>query len=206
MWGLIFMTEFAFAVATFVYALTQDEILDNQSLFNQCSCVAGAFIMASLWSALFAEERKWTFVLSSVLLVVTAVIATAGAVVSKPFFVHEWYVVFGGIATTFFSGWTIVAAGLSVGITTRVYNHGMDAAERKESKSSLWPLVLSVLTAILAIVLANPIFPVPLLLTLPFVPGVLKDWKVWVPAIVCVAGVALGAVMVFVYREALYPF
>lgn len=162
--------------------------------------------MASVWSSLFSEEKKWTFVLSSVLLVVTAFVATAGAVVSKPFFVNEWYVILGGVSTTFFSGWTIVASGLSVGITTRAYNHGIDAVERKEPTASFWPLVLSILTAILAIVLANPIFPIPLLLTLPFVPGVFKDWKIWVPAIVCAVGIGMGSGMVAVYRSAGYPF
>ena len=208
MWSVIFTTQFAFAVAALVNALQQHEVRDVVSLFNQSACVCGALLMASLWSPLFTEERNWTFVLASILLVVTAAMTTTAAVVSKPFFVDEWYTTFGGISTTFFAGWVLVAAGLSVGIVTRINNRGMNAPESKDTTgtTSYFPLVLSVITAVLAIVFGNPVFPVPLLLTLPFVPGLLNDWRIWVPAIVCVVGIGIGIAMVYVYRESGYPF
>jgi hypothetical protein len=208
MWFIIFTTQFAFAVAALVNALQQHEVRDPVSLFNQSACVAGALLMASLWSPLFVEERNWTFVLASILLVVTSVMTTTAAVVSKPFFVNEWFTIFGGISTTFFAGWTSIAAGLSTGIVTRIHNRGMNAPESKYTTgtTSYFPLVLALFAAILAIVFANPIFPVPLLLTLPFVPGLLNDWRIWVPAIVCVIGIAGGVVTLFVYRESGYPF
>jgi len=208
MWSVIFGSQFAFAVAVLVNALQQHEVRDPVSLFNQCACVAGALLMSSLWSPLFTEERNWTFVLASVLLVVTAAMTSTAAVVSKPFFVEEWYAAFGGISTTFFAGWALVAAGLSVGIVTRTNNRGMNAPEPKDTTgtTSYFPFVLSLLAAVLAIVFANPIFPVPLFLTLPFVPGLLKDWRIWIPAIVCVIGIGVGIVMVFVYRDSEYPF
>jgi hypothetical protein len=207
MWGIIFSTQFAFSISTFVYALRQDEVVDDQSLFNQCACVAGSFLLASVWTPLFSEEKTWTFLLSSVLLVTTAILSTCGAVFSKPFFVEEWYTIFGGVATTFFAGWCLVAAGLSVGIVTRVNNHGLNAPERKDTPTnSFFPLVLSIVAAILAILFANPVLPVPLLLTLPFVPGITNQWRVWVPAIVCVVGIGVGGAMVLVYRASGYPF
>jgi hypothetical protein len=200
MWGLIYSTQFAFLVAIFVNALLEKEVADDKSLFNQCACVTGALLMASVWTPLFTAAQNWTFVVSSILLVATAIATCLGAIAAKPFFVDEWFTIFGGVATTFFSGWTLVAAGLSVGIVTRVYNHGMEAPERKDDgASSFFPLVLSVVAAILAIVFANPVFPVPLLLTLPFVPGVLKDWRIWGSAIVCAVGIGVGAAMIFVY-------
>jgi len=206
MWTIIFTSQFAFALAVLVNALQQHEVRDPAVLFNQCACVAGALLMASLWAPLFKEERNWTFVLASILLVATAAMTSVGAVASKPFFMDEWYTMFGGISTTFFAGWTLVAAGLSVGIVTRINNRGMNAPEPKDTKgtSSYFPLVLSILAAVLAIVFANPIFPVPLLLTLPFVPGIVKDWWVWLPAIICAIGIGTGIAMVYVYQE--YPF
>jgi hypothetical protein len=164
--------------------------------------------MASIWAPLFKEQKNWTFVLASVLLVSTAAMTSVAAVASKPFFVNEWYVAFGGIFTTFFAGWTLVAAGLSVGIVTRVYNHGLNAPETKDTTgvTSYFPLVLSVITTVLSIVFGNPIFPVPLLLTLPFVHGIFKDWRIWAPAILCVIGIGVGVVMVYVYQESGYSF
>lgn len=207
MWGTIFLTQFVFSISIFVYALRQEDVVDEQSIFNQCACTAASFLLASVWTPLFSEEKTWTFLLSSVLLITSSIISTCGAVFSKPFFVEEWYAVFGGVATTFFAGWCIVAAGLSVGIVTRVNNHGLDAPERKDTpKSSFFPLVLSVISIVLAIVFANPVLPVPLLITLLFVPGITNDWKVWVPAIVCVVSIGVAVAMVLVYRASGYPF
>jgi len=207
MWGTIFATQFVFSISIFVYALRQEEVVDEQSLWSQCACVAGSFLLASVWTPLFSEEKTWTFLLSSVLLVTSSIISVFGAVFSKPFFVEEWYAVFGGVATTLFAGWCIVAAGLSVGIVTRVQNHGLNAPERKDTPtSSFFPLVLSIISIVLAIVFANPIFPIPLLFTLLFVPGVFRDWKVWVPAVLCLVGICVGQAMVLVYRASGYPF
>lgn len=206
MWGLIFLSIFVFLIAIFAYALMQQEVQEPATLFNQCGCVTGALLMASVWTPLFTAAQNWTFVVASILLVVTAMMTGLGAILAKPFFSQEWWMIFGGISTTFFAGWALVAAGLSIGIVTKVYNHGIDAAERKEPTSSFFPLVLSVVTAVIAIVFANPIYPVPLLLTLPFVPGIFKDWRVWVPAIICVVGIGGGTAMVFVYRGSGYPF
>lgn len=208
MWSIIFATQFVFAVAILVNALQQHEVREPVSLFNQCACVAGAFLMASIWSPLFTEERNWTFVIASILLVATAAMTSVAAIVSKPFFVDEWYTTFGGISTTFFAGWSMVAAGLSVGIVTRINNRGMNAPEPKDTTgtTSYFPLVLSILAAVLAIVFANPIFPLPLLLALPFVPGLVKDWRIWVSAIMCAVGIGVGVAMVYVYRDTGYPF
>lgn len=206
MWSLIFLSIFVFLVAIFSYALMQQEVQAPAALFNQCGCVAGALLMASTWTPLFTEAKNWTFAVASILLVATALMTVLAAVLAKPFFSQEWWMIFGGISTTFFAGWALVAAGLSVGVVTRVYNHGIDAPERKEATGSFFPLVLSVVAAVLAIVFANPIYPIPLLLTLPFVPGIFNDWRVWVSAIVCVVGIGGGTATVFVYSGTGYPF
>lgn len=197
MWTLIFFSQFLFASLIFGHAVGENVVADDRALWNQCACTSGAFLMAAMWTPLFAEEKPWTFVLSSILLVSTAIVTTCGAVFSKPFFVHEPYMKFGGIATTFFAGWALVAAGLSVGIVTRVQNHGKNAPERHDAvTSSFFPLVLSVVVAVLAVVFSNPVFPAPLLFTLFFVPNIFRDWKIWGAAIVCAVGVVIGGLLV----------
>ena len=207
MWGSIFFTQFVFSVAIFVYAVLQRDVSDVQSMWNQCACVAGSLLMASVWTPLFSEERKWTFLVSSILLVSTAFVSTCGAILAQPFFTSEWYLIFGGVSTTILSGWSIVAAGISIGVVTKVYNHGLNVPERNDSQtSSLFPLVLSIITSILSILFANPVFPIPLLVTLIFIPKILSDWKIFVSAIVCIVGICVGVGMIFVFRETGYPF
>ena len=201
MWAIIYFLQFVFCIGVLINAFQQNEVAEPARLFANAACVCGSLFMASLWQPLFTEEKNWTFVIASVLLVVTAAMATTGAVFARPFFAQEWYSALGGVATTVFAGWTLVAAGLSVGIVTRVYNRGINEAETIDAVSSFFPLVLSVVVAVLAIVFANPIFPVTLLLTLPFVPGIVSDWKIWVPLSVCVVGVACAIGMVTLYTE-----
>lgn len=198
MWSVIFLSQFGFAVASFIYALRKHEVADAPSLFNQCACIAGALVIASVWAPLFTTNKKWSFVWASVLLCTTSVLATVGAVVAKPFFVAEWYILLGGVSATIFAGWTLVAAGLSIGIVTRVYNHGIGTRDQTDvtGTSSFFPLILSIATATLAIVFANPIFPLPLLVTLVFVPGITSDWRIWTAAIVCILGIGFGSLTV----------
>lgn len=207
MWSVIFLSQFGFAVAIFIHALRQNEVSDAPSLFNQCACIAGGLVLASVWAPLFTTNKKWSFVWASVLLCTTSVMATVGAVVAKPFFVAEWYNLVGGVSTTIFAGWTLVAAGLSIGIVTRVYNRGIGTREQTDvtETSSFSPLFLSVVTGILSTVFANPVFPIPLFVTLFFVQGI-TSWRIWGAAIVCVFGIGIGCGMVFAYRSSGYPF
>ena len=199
MWATIFISQFIFACFICFHGFTKRIINDDRALFNQCACIAGAFLMASVWTPLFAEERTWTFTLSSILLVSTAIVTTLGAIFAKPFSVDEWYMKFGGISTTFFAGWAFVAAGLSVGIVTRVQNHGTSAPERLDTpKSSFFPLILSILVTVLAVIFNNPVFPIPLLLTLLFVKGILNDFKIWGAFLVCFLGIVVSAVITII--------
>jgi uncharacterized membrane protein len=59
--------------------------------------------------------------------------------------------------------------------------------------------VLSVFLAVLAIVFANPLLPVPLAVATAFVKNFNK-WYVFGSLVVCVVGVVGGVVMAFVYR------
>jgi len=166
-------------------------------MFNHCALTAAALLVASVWEPVFLIERPWAFAWASVLLTAVASMATVAAVLTDPFFQAEWYLVFGGVATTIFSGWTIVAAGLSVGIVTRVYNRGVGIREvDMDETTSFWPLVLAVFTAVLAIVFSNPIFPAPLLVTLFFVKGVATSWRIWAAVGVCVVGTVCGVLIV----------
>ena len=203
-WSFIYAGEFVFAVSLLVAAAQGRISSDSRRLFVHAACVFSALLVSSLWSPLFAERKRWCFLMASVVLVFTAVVAMMGAVVAKPFFDdEEWFESIGGAVTSVFAGWTTVAAALSIGIVTRVYNRGLDKGASNEDESSFFPLVLSVLLAVIAIVFANPILPVPLFVALFFVKGIaFKDGRVWGASIVCMAGIVVAVVILYVYRSA----
>jgi hypothetical protein len=205
MWGFIYLGAFASATATLVATLQGSELQGHAavaSLFNSSANACGAFLIASLWGPLFTENRKWTFVAASVLLVTCAALALTGAIVSKWCVdAQTWWVVLNGVVVSVFAGWATVAAGLSVGMTTRVYNRGIDVDFKDDEHAwSPFPLVLSVFLAVLAIVFANPLLPVPLAVATAFVKN-FRQWYVWVPLVVCVVGMCVGVAMAYVYRQ-----
>jgi hypothetical protein len=205
MWGFIYLGAFASATATLVATLQSEELQGYQAaaaMFNGNGCACGAFLIASLWGPLFTEARKWTFAVASVLLLTCAALALTGAIVAKPFVdAQTWWVVLNGVVLSVFAGWASVAAGLSVGITTKAYNHGVDAVVPEDDRAwSPFPLVLSGLLTVLAAVFANPLLPVPLAVASMFMKNFQK-WYVWVPLVVCVVGIGLGVAMVYVYRS-----
>jgi hypothetical protein len=205
MWGVIYLGAFASAICTLV-ATTQGSELQGHAaaadLFNGSGCACGAFLLASLWGPLFTQARKWTFAVASVLLVTCAALALTGAIVAKPFVdAQTWWVVLNGVVLSVFAGWASVAAGLSVGITTRAYSRGIDVDFKDDEHAwSPFPLVLSGLLTVLAAVFANPLLPVPLAVSTAFMKNFRKSY-VWVPLVVCVVGVVVGVVMALVYRQ-----
>jgi hypothetical protein len=148
MWSAIYFGAFASAICTLV-ATTQGSELQGHAaaadLFNGSGCACGAFLLASLWGPLFTQARKWTFAVASVLLVTCAALALTGAIVAKPFVdAQTWWVVLNGVVLSVFAGWASVAAGLSVGITTRAYSRGIDVDFKDDEHAwSPFPLVLS---------------------------------------------------------------
>lgn len=200
MWGSIYTGQLFYAILLLITA-AQGNVSDENLIFNQCACVYGGFLMASVWSPLFAEVTRASFVLASIVLLLTAGMVLVAAAVAKPFFVESWWNTVGGCVTSCFAGWATVAAGLSVGITTRIYNRGINSGKSNELEYSFFPLVLSVILAVLAITFANPIIPVPLFFTTFFLKGIYSDWWIFGATIVCVLGVASGTAMIFVYRE-----
>jgi hypothetical protein len=205
MWSAIYFGAFASAICTLV-ATTQGSDLQGHaaaaSLFNGSANACGAFLLASLWGPLFTENRKWTFVVASVLLVTCAALALTGAIVAKPFVdAQTWWAVLQGVVLSVFAGWASVAAGLSVGITTRVYNRGIDVDFKDDEHAwSPFPLVLSGLLAIIAILFANPLLPVPLAVSTAFMKNFRKLY-VWAALVVCVVGMCVGVAMAYVYRQ-----
>lgn len=205
MWSAIYTGAFASAICMLVATAQESELQGHAAaadLFNSSANACGAFLIASLWGPLFTESRKWSFVAASVLLVTCAGLALTGAIVAKPFVdAQTWWVVLNGVVVSVFAGWTSVAAGLSVGMTTRVYNHGVDAVVPEDDRAwSLFPLVLSVWLAVLSVVFANPLLPIPLAFSTAFMKN-FRSWYVGVPLVVSVVGIVLGVVMVFVYRQ-----
>ena len=200
MWSVIFASQGVFALSTAIVSLLNTDATDLYSLFTNCACAGSGLLMASVWEPLFVANTPWAIAASAALLVCVAAVTTLGAVASKPFFNDSWWECFGAISTSFFAGWTLTAAGLSIGITTRVYNRGLNAVSTKTGMSP-FPLVLSIVVCVLSVVFANPVLSAPLFIALLTVPGVFKSWWLWVPVLVTVCGIAGGVVMLYVYRE-----
>lgn len=194
-WSIIYGCELFFAICLLVAAAQRDVSGDVSIVFNQSACVFSGLLLTSLWPALFSEQTKLSFLLSSILLVVASLVLLIGAVVAKPFAAGSWWLDFGGVATSFFAGWVCVAAAINIGTVTRVYNHGVNARSNS-NESSLFPLVLSVALAIVSIIFANPILSAPLLIATFFINGIFRDWKIWGASIVCVVAIVIASLRV----------
>ena len=157
--------------------------------------------MSGMWTPLFTQGEPWAITASAALLCCVAAVTTLGAIASKPFVLGGWWETIGACSTSFFAGWTLTAAGLSIGITTRVNNRGMNAVSTKVGTSP-FPLALSVLLCVLSVAFGNPILSVPFLMAILTVQNVFRLWWLYVPALVALGGVAGGIVMLFVYRGA----
>lgn len=199
-WTLIFVLQFVGAGGGLVAGVTRNLVSDEALLFNQAGCIGGALLISSLWTPVFQLEKQWTFAVAAAMLVVVAILATIAAIVSSVFVVDmQWWEVVLGVSSSIFGGWTIVAAGLNIGITTQSYNHGVSSANNQGE--SFFPLVLSILVAVFSVLFGNSLLCAPLFVALFFVKNAFSDWKIWGSMIICAIGAVGGAGMVFVYRE-----
>ena len=69
-----------------------------------------------------------------------------------------------------------------------------------DNGTSYFPLVLACIACLVSGAFAAPLYAAPITLTFAFVPNVFRDARLWVGLLVGLVGVALGAVMVVVYR------
>jgi hypothetical protein len=198
--GTIFSAACILVATSHGSGLNADGVTDDAvyALFNSSASACGAFFIAALWGPLFTESRKWTFAAASVLLIACAAIALTGAIASTWGLLSQpWWMMMNGMVVSLFAGWTSVAAGLSVGITTRVYNHGIDTDVKEDDRAwSPFPIALSIMLATLAILFANPILPVPLAIATLFMKD-MRRFYVWASLVVCAIGIAIGAVNAF---------
>lgn len=192
LWSTIYTGEFVYGVALIFEAASGRIEPDSKMLFSHAACVYSALLVSSLWPPLFAEQKRWCFVAASIMLVFTAFVGVVGAIQAKPFVAATGWHRFGGAVTSIFAGWLVVAAALSVGIVTRAYNRGVERGESNPSERTFFPLVLSVLLAVLATFFRNPLLPAPLFVALFFVSGIFSDWRIWTAATVC--GLSIGVV------------
>jgi hypothetical protein len=201
MWGLIFTLQGVSTVLVVVFTLLNGALEDIFALFNGLACAAAALTLCAAWQPVFVVNEAWAFALAAALLVLAAALATVGAIAGKAFLVDEWWAAVAGASTQLFAGWLLVAAGLGIGITTRAYNRGV-GTKTVDPGVSLFPLVLACVACALAAVFAIPLIAVPLTLTFAFIPGVLRDWRLYTALLVALAGVVVGAAMIAVYRGA----
>jgi hypothetical protein len=204
MWSLIYAGQLYLAIVLLITALQDNSVDDPVALFTACASCFAATSTASFWTPIFTLNTPPSFIMSTILLLMCAIITTTGAIAGKPFLdgnVNQPLVDAGITLIAFFAGWTLVAIGLSIGITTRVFDRGVGAkSSEADEAASLTPLILSVVVAVLAIVFASPAIALPLFLSLFFVPKLFSRWQLWIALIVSAVGVGVGIVMVFVYR------
>ena len=212
MWSLIYTGELIYMLMLLATAARNDVSSRGVStVFNHSACVYSGLLMSSLWPAVFSEQKRWCFVLASVQLVVTSIVVTVGAVVAKPFLnavdsssSSNWVLDFGGVVTSFFAGWCSVAAALSIGIVTRVYNRGVNtppSSQPSQPETSLFPLVLSVALATISILFGNPVLLLPFLISTLFIKNAYGDWRVWGAMLVCLLGIAVSTATLLLYKQ-----
>jgi hypothetical protein len=199
MWGTIFASQAVSAVVTIVVTLLGSDATDLYALFNGVACASAALALCAAWQPVFVIDEPWSFAFATSLLALAAVFAGVGAVSGKAFLGPTWWETLAGASTQLFSGWLLTAAGLSLGITTRSYNRGVNAPA-SDAGTSYFPLVLACVACIASALFAMPLYAVPIALTFLFIPNTFVDWRLWTGLLVALVGVALGAVMVFVYR------
>ena len=207
MWGFVYFTSALSVVVTLIYSAMQNLNIQYDSeadaFFNSSALSCSAFLVAAVWGRIFSINKKWSFVVSSCLLLLAALFAVTAAVVNKAFLVTELkaYQVINCVAISFFAGWICVAASLGVGITTRVYNRGIGKhVEEDDTMFSVFPLVLSILLSIVSILFAIPILPLPLFMTTFFMKK-FRKWYVWGTALVSGVSICVSVGMIFLYRS-----
>jgi hypothetical protein len=199
-WGLVYLSQAYLAIGLLIVSLQNSILPDPIGILNACACVFSATMLSALWTPLFTLAKPWSFAASSALLILCAIFATIGVIASKPFFQGLVWLDVGLSVLSVFSGWTIVAAAISIGITTRVYSRGVDADGQDEF--SLVPIIVSVVLTVLSIVFANPVIPAPLLVATIFMP--IFRWTIWVSTLISAIGIGVSVVMIYVYGSELF--
>lgn len=193
MWMTIYVSHFVLALVLAATSIAAP--VSSAGLFNVCACAAAGLQLGAFWEPLFSEKRPWTFSAAALVLACVALVTLVGAAISRPLGGGTPLETFAATAVSFFAGWAAVAFVLSVGITTRVYNRGVDAGAAATGATSCAPLVLSLVLTAVAVSTGNPVVLAPLCLALFFV---VPDFLIWCAALVCVCGIA-GAVLVGLY-------
>ena len=203
-WSLIYLGSFLFAILLLVVPPTTPSVGTTQ-LFTLGILTFLSLATSPWWSPIFTLATRPAFVASATILVVVALLELVAVWAAGPFSSSEslansnWVLAFGRAVAGLFAGWTAIAAGLDIAITTRVFDRGHQGArnQTREGKS-FTPLILSIVLAIVACVIRNPVVLVPLMLTLWFVPDLFRSWPLWVAGLVGAIGLGVSIGLVFV--------
>lgn len=201
MWSIIYLWCGVCIFATLIAGLGRQNAHSAQSLCWACLLSFLALLMASFWNVIFVQGTGWSFVLSSVvLLIVTVSLGVAASLVNP--FTHTnmtWSENTCGIFFAFFFGWTLVAFAVSLGTTTRFYNRGDSRLD--EDESSWWPFALGVLVFILCCAFTNGFIAMPLLVASLFFRGYTRRWQIWSSTLLALAGLVMGLMLMLLRRQ-----
>ena len=201
MWTVIYTWCVVCIVCTLVAGLGRQLAQGSQSLCWACVFCFLAFLFASFWEVVYIQEKAWSFIASSVLLLIAACTLGVASFLVTPF-LHtslSWFENTCGLFFAFFFGWVLVAFAISLGTVTRYYNRGSSRLDDEES--SYWPFSLGIIVLILCCAFANGFIAIPMLIASFFFRGYLKRWQIWSSSILALAGLVAGVVIMLFRRS-----
>ena len=202
MWGIIYLLAAVSTAVLTICGLGRAAVRQpDRLLWASFSCFV-CFLFASLWRVFYTRQTPTGFVVASVLLCLCAVAAGVSSFLIVPFFHVRNSVAedLCGVCFAFLFGWVLVAAALSIGITTRVFNRGSSPLEEDEMGRSWWPMALGILSIIVACAFFNGIIALPLLTASFFFRGFLKTWRVWIASVLAAVAVGVGVCLMLLDR------
>ena len=201
MWAIMYTWCVVCIVSTIVAGLGRQLAQDSQRLCFSCMLCFLAFLLASFWEVVYIQEKAWSFIVSSALLLGSASALGVASFLVTPFLNTNmsWFENTCGIFFAFFSGWLLVAFAISLGTVTRYYNRGSSRLDDEES--SYWPFSLGVLVLILCCAFANGFIAIPMFVASFFFKGYLKRWQIWSSSILSLMGLVSGIVIMLFRRS-----
>lgn len=202
MWGIIYTLAAGCIVGLIIAALGRAPVHEPERLmWASFSCFC-CFLFSSLWELFYTRETPTGFVLASVILCLCAVVSGISSFLINPFadVRDSWAEDLCGVCFAFLFGWVLVATALSIGITTRVFNRGINANTIEEDETSWWPLALGILSIILSCVFFNGVIALPLLTASFFFRGFLKTWRVWIASVLAAVAAGVGVCLMLLDR------
>lgn len=210
-WGVIFAWLLASGVAQLCVKLDFPNTYAAETYNNALASLG--LLAAGLWVVVFGyareEEARASLVVSASFLLSGTWCALGACAQERSWRSMEWQrVVWVGVPFALFAGWMLVATALGLGVAYlllagyppdyRCFSEGEDARDvvwrsARPERRSWTPLVLAVLVAAGAVLLPDPVLPVPLLWGIYNMDGHTKNYVAMVTLLAAIAAASACA-------------